>query len=600
MLPILIILPLLAAILVIAASGKQGYEGAKYLALAASVVSLLMLPLLAPGEYNIAWINVGQAYLPISFALAPINLILLSIVLLIGPLVFLYSFAYMKLPSEQRRFYIEMLAFESAMLVFAMSGNMVTLFIAWEFLSVTSYLLIGFWHRKHSAALAARKAITIILIGDVALVAAIALLWNAAGTVQFSQIGAMILHGSSFGYPFYAASILIAIAIMTKSAQFPFQEWLPDAMEGPTPVSAFLHSSTMVKAGAFLVIILYPIFEYSGTRWLLFASAAITVAISTLNAMKETGIKRILAYSTTQELGLMIMAAASGAILASLYFFIVQSFYKALLFFNAGAVMESTDKNDIREIRGMSSNKAMYLTVIVGVVSLAGFFPFSGFFSGTSLASSFSSNLYVFAFISLIGFSTSFFIFRWMLLPSRKPDPSSTRQRLNVPSPMLASMVIAAALALASAAAFFVLPGYINSYSYYLSSFANASRLALGGLSAAIPETLLAAAGAAASYLIFRKSLSLRSPEASALANNSLIFNPLYTLFASGVSWLGYGIKLFDESLDVLFERVGSLTLGFGRQARLASSGSINAYVAISAVAISILLVYVFIMGGMK
>ncbi len=600
MLPILIILPLLAAILIIAASGGRRYAYAKYLALAASLASLLMLPLISTGEYNLSWISVGQAYLPISFAIAPINLILLSIVLLVGPLVFLYSFGYMKLPSEQRRFHVEMLAFESAMLVFAMSGNMVTLFIAWEFLSVTSYLLIGFWHRKHAAALAARKAITIILIGDVALVAAIALLWNAAGTLQFSQIGAMMVHGSSLGYPLYAASILIAIAIMTKSAQFPFQEWLPDAMEGPTPVSAFLHSSTMVKAGAFLVIILYPIFQYSGTRWLLFASATITVLISTLNAMKETGIKRILAYSTTQELGLMIMAAASGAILASLYFFIVQSFYKALLFFNAGAVMESTNKNDIREIRGMSSNKAMYLTVIVGVASLAGFFPFSGFFSGTALASSFSLNLYTFAFISLIGFSTSFFIFRWMLFPSRKPEPSQTNQRLNVPRPMLAAMALAAVLALASVAAFFMLPGYINSYSYYLSSFAKASALRLGGFSAATVETVLAVAGASASYLVFRKSLSLRSPEISALVNNSRLFNPLYGFFASGVSWLGDGIKSFDTSLDMLFEHVGSLTLGFGRQARLASSGSINTYVAISAVAIAILLVYVFLLGGMR
>src|SRR5271157_4909707 len=310
MLPLVLLVPLVVAIAAIAASRSR--KSAKYVALGASLASLALFPLVSGGTESFGWLSLGNAALDITVSVAPINSLLLLIVLLIGPIVLLYSFGFMEFPSEQRRFYLEMLAFEAAMLAFAMSGSFVLLFIAWEFLSVTSYLLIGFWNVREGANRAARKAVTMVLIGDLALIGAMAILLVTFGTLDFSGIA-----GAAQGVqvPLSAVALLI-VAILAKSAQFPFHEWLPDAMEGPAPVSAFLHSSTMVKAGVFVSILLFPLFASSGTLPVLFYVGLVTVILSTLNAMRERKIKRVLAYSTVQELGLMLMAVGSGALLA--------------------------------------------------------------------------------------------------------------------------------------------------------------------------------------------------------------------------------------------------------------------------------------------
>jgi len=586
MLPLVLLVPLVVAIAAIAASRSR--KSAKYVALGASLASLALFPLVSGGTESFGWLSLGNAALDITVSVAPINSLLLLIVLLIGPIVLLYSFGFMEFPSEQRRFYLEMLAFEAAMLAFAMSGSFVLLFIAWEFLSVTSYLLIGFWNVREGANRAARKAVTMVLIGDLALIGAMAILLVTFGTLDFSGIA-----GAAQGVqvPLSAVALLI-VAILAKSAQFPFHEWLPDAMEGPAPVSAFLHSSTMVKAGVFVSILLFPLFASSGTLPVLFYVGLVTVILSTLNAMRERKIKRVLAYSTVQELGLMLMAVGSGALLAAVYFFFAQSFYKALLFLSAGTSMKANGKEDLDEIGGLTQNRIAYFTTIFGVLSLAGFVPFGGFFVNLGLASSFGTNLAVYAFISLISLATSFYIFRWFTLQTKKTSRAATTLNYRtIPKSMACCLVLLAGATAVSGAAFFVLPGFIGGGAS--ASLLGTTPLQANAYDAAI-ETAVVAAGAFLGYFVYgkRKRGAARAPLGSPYdkAYAARAMNAVYAYVASFVLVLGDGIGYFDSAVSGAFDALGHAVMKSGNSARRVASGEINTYVVIFAVGMVLLL----------
>ena len=269
MFALVLVVPLLVAMLAMFAVDQSKV---KYVALAGSLLCVAVLPLASHGTGTITLFQLGSFSFQIITMLYNINLLLVMIILFIAPLIILYSFGFMDTPSEQRRFYLELIAFDAAMLAFAVSGNFILLFIAWELLSITSYLLIGFWHARERASRAARKAITVILIGDVCLLGSIAIFWGLFNTLSFAPIISSI--STVDQVQLSEAVALLIIAVFTKSAQIPFPEWLTDAMEGPTPVSAFLHSTTMVKAGVFLVIILLPIFIVTRTTLIITLFAA--------------------------------------------------------------------------------------------------------------------------------------------------------------------------------------------------------------------------------------------------------------------------------------------------------------------------------------
>jgi len=290
MIALILLIPLLVALPIIALMRES--KRIAYTAIAASIASLALLPFVNLGTFSIDWFNVGGFEFSLVSSVSELNIVLLILVFLLAPVIYTYSLGYIKNRSEFKRYYIEMVAFTVAMASFAIAGNFIFLFIAWEFLSITSYLLIGFWYRKRNAAIAARKAITIVFIGDISLLASIALFWNVYGTLTFSSINA------TGGIASSAAVLLLIIAIFTKSAQFPFDEWLPDAMEGPVPVSAYLHSATMVKAGVFAAMVLFPIFAHTHKLTYFLTIGMLTAAIATTNAMREKHIKRVLAYST--------------------------------------------------------------------------------------------------------------------------------------------------------------------------------------------------------------------------------------------------------------------------------------------------------------
>ena len=590
MLAILLIIPLLLALILVAALPSPLRKYAKYIAFLGSVASLTLLAYVSTGSYSSIWFNIGTLSFTLDLSVGSINLLLLLIVLLTAPLVLLYSWGFMDTPSQQKRFYVEMLGFEAAMVLFAMSAGFITLFIAWELLSLMSYLLIGFWSERRKAARSARKAITCVFIGDIALLSVLAIVAASFGTFSFSSlIGA----ASSNLHATILIVLLLSVAILSKSAQFPFAEWLPDAMEGPTPVSAFLHSATMVKAGVFLLVLLLPLFQITGLNYVIMAASAITVVIGTVNAMKETQVKRVLAYSTVQELGLMLFAVSSGAVLAGLFLLFAQTFYKAVLFLGAGATMKATDKEDIRELSGLRENILIYLPVLFGVLSLAGFIPFDGFFSSLVLGSSFSANLLAYLGISLVSMLSSAYIFRWMLNISRKPKSQSESIHYGaMPLSTVIPILIFGIATLVASAAFVYFPSFINSGQ---PSFSLQTPPFTFSLLDVVAVLAFVAAGAAISYFAYAKKWHLRSRVLGSLMLNGLLFDSLYTLVANFFLLAGEAAALLDRSIDGFFEGLGSATMYAAGGVRRVSFGKVNLYALAVALAILIMVAVVYL-----
>ena len=577
MIAAVVLLPLIFGMIAIAFF--RDIEKLRYIAIAAGAASLALILIASYGLTTVPWFSIAGQIINLTISVTPLNMLLLALVLLIGLLVLIYSSGYIKSIQDQRRFYLEMLAFEAAMAAFAISGNFIVLFIAWEFLSLTSYLLIGFIYNKNSANIAARKALTIVFMGDLALLGSIAVFWHIFGTLEFAQIIAMASAASS---PVLLAGVLLLlVAIFTKSAQFPFHEWLIDAMEGPTPVSAYLHSSTMVKAGEFTAILLYPLFAIPAISNIIFIISIITLVISTLAASREMHIKKVIAYSTIQELSIMMLAISAGAILAAVYFFFVQSFYKALLFFGSGVVMEATGKENLDEASGLGTRKLIFASTLFGVLCLAGFIPFSGFFANEGISYALSGN-HAYLLISAVSLLTSFYIVRWFsyLSMSSKKAPSAENNYITTPRSMVYPMGALAALTIAASALFFSIEGFLNTGGY-LSYLPIQSNLSLS-LTDSIFFTALIAIGAALSYLVYYKnSIKISEKQLDKFIYTGPIVNWFYSIVAVVTSGFAMGLSDFDIRLNDWFDRMGRLTVRSGYSIRRASVGSINSYAAI-------------------
>jgi NADH-quinone oxidoreductase subunit L len=573
MIAILVMLPLLlAAFLALFFKERPGIV--KYAALLGSIASLAIAAYLLwspPLLESVSWFTLGPLSANISTATMPINMIMLMLVSVITPLIFLYSFGFMRTPSEQSRFYFEMCVFAAAMMLFAISSSFITMFIAWEMLGITSYLLIGFWYKKEAPPAAARKAITTMLIGDMLMLIGIIIIGASYSTFEFSAVLAA---------PNYAALdtalLLILVAAFTKSAQFPFHEWLSDAMEGPTPVSAFLHSSTMVKAGVFLIIMLFPLYSAAGMLPIMLVIGLISAFIGMTNALTERHVKKILAYSTIEDLGLMFVALGLGAFYAAIVLFFVQTFYKALLFMSTGSIMRANeDKEDIQKLYGSTLSKPVFIAMLIGTLSIAGIFPLSGFF-GKAAVESAAQNIIVYAIIMLIQLGTSLYIFRFMFIPMKKSYEQTGPITLNykaLPKSMIISSSILALLVLAAAFFYIYLPQYLNG------GTAPASIITLPG---AIVLSIVAIVGLAIAAWVYllghRMHLASTNRTLFFLAHSSWLFNAFYSYCASATAWIANLFAIGDLSLDKSTYGMGSATLGLGNLTRRLANGQVNLY----------------------
>ena len=335
-------------------------------------------------SYGVEWLTAGGTSIGWGVHIDRLAVVMLGLVTFVALLVQVYSLEYMRGDSRFGWYFAVHSLFGAAMLALVLADNLLFLYIAWELVGLGSYLLIGHWWERRSAAEAAKKAFITTRIGDVGLLIGIILLFRATGTFDISDIIEMAQAGAIGQGTLTASALLLFMGAMGKSAQFPFHVWLPDAMEGPTPVSALIHAATMVAAGVYLVARMLPMFELAPVAMLTVAVIGlITFLYAGTLALVMTDIKRALAYSTVSHLGLMMLSLGALGLAAAMFHLVAHGVSKAMLFLGAGSVMHGMhEETDMRRMGGL--RRAMPLTAltfVIGAASLAGIAPLSGFFS---------------------------------------------------------------------------------------------------------------------------------------------------------------------------------------------------------------------------
>jgi len=353
------------------------------------------------------WLQFGGQWLQLSWVLDPLTAIMLVMVSFVSLLIFIFSVGYMAHDENFMRFFCFLSLFAAAMLGVVIANNLLLFFICWELVGLTSYLLIGFWYHKPSAAAAAKKAFVTTRIGDLGLLLGMVWLYAQTGTLNFyttnglgcleqSALSAMVTHITAAGMAVSTAiGLLIFLGAVGKSGQLPLHVWLPDAMEGPTPVSALIHAATMVAAGVFLVARVYPLMSagaVAGEQGVPVTTAltvvtwigALTAIFAASIAVAQTDIKRILAYSTVSQLGYMMLGLGVGGVAVGMFHLITHAFFKALLFLGSGSVIHGChEEQDVRKMGGLKKFMPVtFATYAIGMLALAGFpLFFSGFWS---------------------------------------------------------------------------------------------------------------------------------------------------------------------------------------------------------------------------
>jgi len=371
------------------------------------------------------WIPAGDFQINVGFFVDPLTACLLIVVTTIGLLVHVYSIGYMAHDPGYWRFFAYLNLFMFSMLLLVLADNWLVVFVAWELVGLCSYLLIGFWYRKNSAALAAKKAFLVNRVGDVGFalgIMAIFAVTLALGEPTLNirhSIELLIEHADELTIPITVIALLVFAGAMGKSAQFPLHVWLPDAMEGPTPVSALIHAATMVNAGVYLVARANGLFASAPEAMIVVAAIGIFTAILAATiAMTQTDIKRVLAYSTLSQLGYMFAALGVGAFTAAIFHLMTHGFFKGLLFLGSGSVIHAVhEEQDMRNMGGLSKKIPItYATMLIGSIAISGIPPLAGFFSKDEvLAEAYKFGFYwVWGIGLFVALLTAFYMFRLM------------------------------------------------------------------------------------------------------------------------------------------------------------------------------------------
>lgn len=386
--------------------------------------------------WTLNWLIGADTSFQIGLLLDPLSLVMLWIVAVIGWLVQFYSFSYMEQDQSQSRFFAFISLFCFAMMGFTIAPNLFQSYVFWELVGLGSYLLIGFWYQLPSAATAARKAFVMTRLGDLGFFAAILIAFIALGTVDFGAIAdggmtAAWLKPLAGGDVAMWVSIGLFLAVAGKSAQFPLYGWLPDAMEGPTPVSALIHAATMVAAGVYLLARVSFVYNLGSvctvSAWHVFAVIAmITALMSGAVALVQSDIKRVFAYSTISQLGYMVVGIGTGAAVAGMMHLFTHAFFKALLFLTAGAFIHAAHSNSITDIAraGGRKLKVAMIGLITGSLALAGIFPFAGFYSKDAILEHLlvAGHPVLFAMALLGVLITAYYTFRVVFLMLTVPE----------------------------------------------------------------------------------------------------------------------------------------------------------------------------------
>jgi NADH-quinone oxidoreductase subunit L len=493
---------------------------------------------------DINWVIIeGGITIHLGLIVDSLTAVMLIVVTVVSLMVQIYSQGYMHGDPGYHRYFAFMSLFTASMLGLVLADNLLFVYVFWEMVGLCSYLLIGFWFHRPSAANAAKKAFIVTRLGDFGFLAAILLLYFNAHTFDIAGLHSMAITGALAGTTLTWAAIGIFAGAVGKSAQFPLHTWLPDAMEGPTPVSALIHAATMVAAGVFLVARTFPLFSHS-------VEAVTTVAIiggftaifAASMGLVMTDIKRVLAYSTISQLGYMMLGLGAGGIAIGIFHLFNHAFFKALLFLGAGSVNHATGTFDMREMGGL--RKVMpwtYSTFLIASLSIAGIWPLSGFWSKDEILASALQNQPILFYLAMITvFMTAFYMFRVVFLTFggkyRGGGAEGHGKPHESPSVMVMPMVVLAILAVVSG--FWNVTGQFGAFVGHGETHSFAEGF-FGILTHSLPwiSLILAGLGILLAYAMY----SAKWLSAERIGG---LFKPLYTLF--------YRKYWFDE----LYEKV--------------------------------------------
>ncbi|HSE46136.1 MAG TPA: NADH-quinone oxidoreductase subunit L [Gemmatimonadales bacterium] len=366
---------------------------------------------------SVEWSQVGEFDLRMGTFVDPITIVMFGVITTVALMVNIFSVGYMKGEPRYWWFFALLQLFAASMLLLVMADNLLLVYISWELVGVCSFLLIGFYWEKRSATEAAKKAFITTRIGDVGLLIGIILLWRATDTFNIQEIIDKAEAGEIGSHYLFASMMFVFLGCMGKSAQVPFHVWLPDAMEGPTPVSALIHAATMVVAGVYLTARLLPLFEVAhGTMLVITIVGLVTALLTGFIAFAQTDIKKVLAYSTVGQLGFMFVALGSGSPTAAMFHLMTHAFFKALLFLGSGSVIHATHhKQDMRDMGGLWRKLPITgTTFFIGCLALAGVPPLAGFWSKDEIlhAANHHWNTWAFVILAFAAVLTAFYTTR--------------------------------------------------------------------------------------------------------------------------------------------------------------------------------------------
>jgi NADH-quinone oxidoreductase subunit L len=409
---------------------------------------------------QVTWIDLRPVfYVPIGFVLDDLARTMLLLVTGVGAVIHVYSLGYMRDDESKARYFASLSFFMFSMLGIVVANNFVMMFIFWELVGVSSYLLIGHWFERASAAEAAKKAFLTNRIGDFGFMLGILMAWVATGSVVFTEMNQQLARITSYPGYLSVAALLIFCGAVGKSAQFPLHVWLPDAMEGPTPVSALIHAATMVAAGVYMLVRVGFLIEASPPALSVIAwIGTITAILAALIATQQNDIKRILAYSTLSQLGYMIMAVGLASGQTAMFHLFTHAFFKALLFLGTGAIIVMLHhEQNIWKMGGLAGRLGItFLTFMVGTLALIGLPPFSGFFSKDAiLALAYEKDRAIFWIALGTAFLTAFYMLRLVVVVFfGKPRSDKARMGREAPWVMIGPLIVLAVPAFAAGFSF--------------------------------------------------------------------------------------------------------------------------------------------------
>ncbi len=558
------------------------------------------------------WISFGNFHVPMAFQLDALSALMLLIITGVGFLIHIFSAGYMSHEADFARYFAYLNLFCFSMLMLVLANNFLVMFIGWEGVGLCSYLLIGFWFTNKEYTAAARKAFVMNRIGDLAFIAALFMMYQNFGSLEYEQVFKVARTFSADSHVITVITVLMFIGATGKSAQIPLYTWLPDAMAGPTPVSALIHAATMVTAGIFMIVRSHVLFNLAPwTMDLIAVVGVLTAIVAAAIAITQNDIKKVLAYSTVSQLGFMFLALGLGAYTAAMFHVMTHAFFKALLFLGSGSVIHACSGNqDIRTMGGLKKHMPItHATFLVGCLAIAGIPIFSGFFSKDEiLAFAFDQQPILWIVAAITAGLTAFYMFRLYFLTFHGKFRGTHEQEHHLhESPVSMTVPLVVLAILATLSGFLGLPHVFGHHilEHFLSvngsvlSLSHASELLLMAASVAI-----AAFGITMAYYLYIKRAILPEGDDAPKAMtyrwsqnkfyvdelyNNVIVQPLHFISKH----LHIGIELLG--ITALVNGTGSFALGTGNTVKQLQYGKTSFYLFAMIVFIVVILFSLFI-----